>query len=209
MESSLHDLGPGKRRETADSSADTQAKDLSIGPEVLIFRASGLFTNSVCGVVGWIAAWGMAGVGLGLAVWVAIVSQAHSYLSDAPEVCVNCHVMRSVYASWSHSSHREVATCNDCHVPHETFLAHWLFKARDGLRHATVFTLRREPQVMHLSADAEPVVEANCRRCHEAALRDIALSVVDSTKPRCWHCHRSPHSEPHSLSSFGGWISGH
>ncbi len=152
--------------------------------------------------------WGMTGVAVGLAVWVAIISQAHSYLSDAPEVCVNCHVMRSAFASWSHSSHREVATCNDCHVPHQSFWMHWLFKAEDGLRHATVFTLRREPEVIRLSRRAEPVVEGNCRRCHANVLHDTRLASFDEGGVRCWDCHHSPHSEPHSLSSFELWISG-
>ncbi|MCS7236972.1 MAG: cytochrome c nitrite reductase small subunit [Thermoguttaceae bacterium] len=149
-----------------------------------------------------------AGIVAGLAAWVAIISQAHSYLSDAPQTCVNCHVMRSAYASWSHSSHREAATCNDCHVPHESFLSHWLFKAQDGLRHAAVFTLRWEPQVLILSERAKRVVEDNCRRCHEEVIHEVSLAAFDPAGPRCWDCHPSPHAQPHSQSSYGLWIEG-
>ncbi len=144
----------------------------------------------------------LLGVMVGLGVLVAQLSRATSYLSDAPETCVNCHVMTTSYLSWQHSSHRAVAHCNDCHVPHTGFLAHWGFKARDGLRHATVFTLRREPQVIRLSAAAVPVVEANCRRCHEAALSQGALADHRPGDPRCWECHREvPHGRVRGQSA--------
>lgn len=82
------------------------------------------------------------GVMVGIILLLFRASNAHSYLSDKPETCINCHVMFSEYASWSHSSHRERATCNDCHVPQDNFVRTYLFKAMDGLRHASVFTAR-------------------------------------------------------------------
>ncbi len=39
--------------------------------------------------------------------------RAPSFLTDDPEACVNCHLMRSAYLTWRHSSHAEVAHCND------------------------------------------------------------------------------------------------
>jgi cytochrome c nitrite reductase small subunit len=33
------------------------------------------------------------------------ISRAASYLSDEPEVCINCHVMDNAYATWRHGSH--------------------------------------------------------------------------------------------------------
>ena len=61
--------------------------------------------------------------------------------------------MRSAYATWQHSSHRAVAGCNDCHVPQDNVLSKYYFKAKDGLRHATIFTMRAEPQVIKMHAD--------------------------------------------------------
>ena len=43
-------------------------------------------------------------------------SQMLSYLSSEPEVCINCHTMNTHYSTWQHSSHREEATCVDCHM---------------------------------------------------------------------------------------------
>ena len=52
------------------------------------------------------------------------------------------------YATWNHSSHSRNATCNDCHVPHENAVKKWFFKGMDGMRHASVFMMRGEPQVI-------------------------------------------------------------
>ena len=61
----------------------------------------------------------MLGVTAGTAVFVFHISRAASYMSDEPETCMNCHVMTTQYLTWQHSSHARVATCNDCHVPHD------------------------------------------------------------------------------------------
>ncbi len=142
-----------------------------------------------------------AGVFVGVGLLVLQVSNAQSYLSDAPAACLNCHVMTPYYASWAHSSHRPVAVCNDCHVPHGNPLRTLYFHAKDGLRHATVFTLRREPQVLRLHPDSAPVVQENCVRCHEAAVMHTSLGAAATTRP-CWECHReTPHGRAQSLSS--------
>jgi cytochrome c nitrite reductase small subunit len=141
---------------------------------------------------------GVAGLGLA----VARVSRATSYLSDAPETCINCHVMTPQYLSYRHSAHARVATCNDCHVPQDNFVRHYLFKARDGARHATIFTLRTEPQVIRLSAGAIPVVEQNCRRCHAEQVHAVSLAAHERDDMRCWDCHRDvPHGTVRSLSA--------
>ena len=57
------------------------------------------------------------GVFTGLGIFSFHISNASSYLGDKLETCVNCHIMAPQYATWSHSSHREWAHCNDCHVP--------------------------------------------------------------------------------------------
>ena len=154
------------------------------------------------------AAWrlpilGLSGIAFGLGIAGVHLSRAPSYMSDAPETCMNCHVMGAAYSSWSHSSHGRVTTCTDCHVPHDTMIAKYLFKAQDGLRHSTVFTMRSEPQVMALNPVAVPVVEANCRRCHESVVGDVHAKAWQSGDPRCWDCHReTPHGIGRSLSAL-------
>ena len=109
----------------------------------------------------------LIGVIIGLGLYIFKISNAASYLSDDPETCINCHVMNPQYATWNHSSHREVANCNDCHVPHNNVVNKYFFKAKDGLRHATIFTLRAEPQVIFIKDEGKEVVQQNCIRCHE------------------------------------------
>lgn len=142
------------------------------------------------------------GMAAGMGLFVFHISRAASYLSDAPETCMNCHVMTTQYVTWQHSSHANVATCNDCHVPHTSLAAQYGFKAKDGLWHATVFTLRWEPQVIRLSRGAIPVVEENCRRCHAELIAEGAPAVHQRGDLRCWDCHREvPHGSVRSLSA--------
>ncbi len=144
----------------------------------------------------------LLGAALGLGMALIHVSRATSYLSNASEVCVNCHVMRPHYASWRHSSHNEVASCNDCHVPHQTPVHSYAFKARDGIYHSTIFTLRLEPQVIHLSSGAVPVVQGNCVRCHEETISRVDVHPESADDHHCWDCHRDvPHGDVRSLSS--------
>ena len=151
----------------------------------------------------------LAGVLFGLAVYVFYISNAVSYLSDDPKTCINCHVMNHEYASWFHSSHRENASCNDCHVPHDNVFNTYFFKAKDGLRHATVFTMRQEPQVIRIKEEGAEVVQNNCVRCHNDVITDHRM--LSSTKTfddfrvdgrPCWTCHREvPHGRMNSLSA--------
>jgi cytochrome c nitrite reductase small subunit len=145
---------------------------------------------------------------LGLVMFLFYVSKAHSYLSDNPKTCMNCHIMAPQYATWNHSSHREVANCNDCHVPHNNIFNKYYFKAKDGMRHAYMFTLRKEPQVIFIHEEGAEVVHNNCIRCHSKLLTDpkLAATVVEHsghrTDRKCWDCHREvPHGRVNSLSS--------
>jgi cytochrome c nitrite reductase small subunit len=145
------------------------------------------------------------GIVAGTAILVVHVSRATSYLSDAPETCMNCHVMTTAYVTWQHGSHGRGVTCNDCHVPHDSVIRQYGFKAKDGLWHATVFTMRWEPQVIRLSEGAVPVVEANCRRCHAQVVDDVSLAAHRPGDLRCWACHReTPHGRVQSLSATPG-----
>lgn len=145
---------------------------------------------------------------VGQAAFLFYVSNASSYLSDNPKTCVNCHIMAPQYATWMHSSHREWASCNDCHVPHNNILNTYFFKAKDGIRHATMFTLRAEPQVIQIKEAGKEVVHGNCVRCHTDLLTDAKMNSVHSgftqerTERTCWDCHREvPHGKVNSLSS--------
>lgn len=160
---------------------------------ITIFTLSGLSR-------GWqIAVCALVGVGIGMALLVARIANAVSYLSDAPETCMNCHVMTDDYATWQRGSHGKVAVCIDCHVPHSNIVAKTAFKGSDGLKHSYVFMMRNEPQVLRLSEWAVPVVQSNCLRCHSDQLAMVRLAGSDERK--CWDCHTNIHGAVQSLSS--------
>lgn len=144
----------------------------------------------------------------GLFLFMAKEAEVTSYLGDNPQTCVNCHVMTPVYNSWLHSSHRENANCNDCHVPHNNVVNKYYFKAKDGLYHAAVFTTRTEPDVITMKEASAKVVQQNCIRCHiqQVTQTKYASWIEDHnenrTTRRCWECHKEvPHGRAQGIST--------
>lgn len=150
----------------------------------------------------------LLGIFAGVGIFVFYLSKAPSYLSDKPETCMNCHIMAPQYATWNHSSHRQYTTCMDCHVPHDHIVNKYFFKAKDGMRHATMFALRLEPQVILIKDSGKEVVQGNCIRCHSSLLTDekmkqqSAMFMAMREGRSCVECHRvTPHGVVNSLSS--------
>lgn len=135
--------------------------------------------------------------------YLAVAGKALSYLSDSPETCINCHIMLPQYATWKHSSHRNVTSCNDCHVP-QSFFRKYFFKAKDGLRHSVLFTLKMERNVILIEPSSAQVVQENCIRCHHSQWNSNPVNSFHqaSTGTKCWDCHREvPHGKVRSLSA--------
>lgn len=147
----------------------------------------------------------LGGIIAGLGGYTLYMSRAASYLSDDPSACVNCHIMTPYYHSWNHSSHARWATCNDCHVPQYNIAAGYLFKAKDGLYHAAMFTLRKEGQVIRPRDASYEVILNNCIRCHTQLNTEFVktgmveyVNVKEGREKACWDCHRDV---PHTMVS--------
>ena len=150
----------------------------------------------------------VSGILVGFLLLTIHLSRAGSYMSDAPEVCVNCHVMAPHYATWMHSSHREVAKCSDCHVPQDNIVRSYFFKAKDGLRHSSMFIFRQEAHAIQMKEDGIYAVQSNCIRCHIDQIQSVSLADVngenykDGAGKLCWDCHRHvPHGTVRSETS--------
>lgn len=151
----------------------------------------------------------VGGLIAGLGGYTVYMSRAHSYLSDDPAACVNCHIMAPYYQSWNHSSHAQWATCNDCHVPQDNVISKYAFKAKDGLYHAAVFTVNGEPDVIRPREESYEVIMNNCIRCHlELNTEFVKTGMIDYCEVKegkgkaCWDCHTQvPHSKISNLSS--------
>jgi cytochrome c nitrite reductase small subunit len=129
-----------------------------------------------------------AGALLGLLLVVPVITEAQTYLSESPNTCINCHVMRPFFVNQQRSSHRD-ATCSDCHLPHDNAVKYLAYKSRDGMWDAWVFTTETYPYAIHLKEGSKSTVRDNCLRCHENAMAYAGL--FDRSERFCGDCHRN------------------
>lgn len=123
----------------------------------------------------------------GLSVFTFIQAEGHSYLSDDPNACANCHVMQAHFDAWSHSSHARVATCNDCHSPHDTIANKYIAKGINGFNHSLAFTFGDYNQVFTITDYNNDIVNDSCLHCHAGMVSEIAPNHDDSLE--CTSCH--------------------
>ncbi|MDT8368707.1 MAG: cytochrome c nitrite reductase small subunit [Longimicrobiales bacterium] len=133
---------------------------------------------------------------VGLGGFTFIYAKGHSYLSNDPEVCGNCHIMTEHLDAWNKSSHKSVATCNDCHTPH-TLMRKYAVKAKNGFWHSFYFTTGTYPDPLRITEANHEVTEEACRYCHTAITDAIehpataAHTAAPDTDPlTCTRCHR-------------------
>ncbi|MGL4852672.1 MAG: cytochrome c nitrite reductase small subunit [Phocaeicola sp.] len=151
----------------------------------------------------------IGGVIIGLGGYIIYMARVHSYASDDPEACINCHIMTPYYQSWMHSSHGNWTSCNDCHVPQNSLFSKYAFKAMDGVYHSVVFTLKAEPQVIRPREASSTVIMNNCIRCHTQLNTEFVKTgmityaeAIEGRGKACWDCHRNvPHTIVSNISS--------
>jgi cytochrome c nitrite reductase small subunit len=123
----------------------------------------------------------------GLGMFTFLYAGGTAYLTDEPKACMNCHVMSDQYGGWIRSSHRAVATCNDCHAPH-SFLAKYVTKAKNGFFHSLAFTTGRFPDPIRIGEANRKITEAACLHCHRP-LVELVFSHGNG-QLSCIQCHR-------------------
>ena len=134
-----------------------------------------------------VAAAAAAVAGLGLAT--LRYAEGASYLSADPAACANCHIMQPQYESWQKASHHGVATCVDCHLPHD-FVAKYLAKARNGWNHSKAFTLQDFPEPIRITPANAAILQASCLGCHGRLVHEIAAAGGGAQRElACVHCH--------------------
>ncbi len=135
---------------------------------------------------------GLVGVLLGLGAHTLQYADGFSYAGNDPKACVNCHIMRDHYDGWLRSSHHNVATCNDCHVP-ASGLAKWVCKADNGYRHSKAFTLQNFHEPIQITPTNAEILQQNCLRCHGefvgSTCGDTDLAKVSRESMNCVRCH--------------------
>lgn len=138
--------------------------------------------------------WGFVGLAvtlstaavIGLGAYTFIYGKGYSYLLDDPRACVNCHIMRDNFDTWTVATHRTV-TCNQCHVP-SSVLAKYASKLRNGWFHSYAFTFK-DVQTIRITPHNRQVLQGNCQSCHERMLMIVQPHGAQPVK-FCFECHR-------------------
>jgi len=115
----------------------------------------------------------LVGALLGLGAFTFVYGKGYSYFSNRPEACANCHVMREQFDSWQRGPHHAAAVCNDCHTPH-ALAGKYFVKARNGWNHSLHFTLQDFPEPIRIHRFNSEILAANCLRCHEQMVSEMA-----------------------------------
>mgnify|MGYP002623080542 CR=1 FL=1 len=139
------------------------------------------------------------GIAIGIGSYTFVYAKGASYLSNDPEVCANCHIMEEHFAAWTKSSHRNAATCNDCHTP-KGVVAKYATKASNGFWHSFAFTTGDFPDPLRIKPHNHEITENACRKCHQQVTREIDTGIgatapdphyeIDGAALRCTHCHQ-------------------
>ncbi len=115
----------------------------------------------------------VVGAMIGLAVYTFIYAKGSSYLSKDPQACINCHIMEDQYDGWIAGVHAEVATCSDCHLPHDNVIHQYYVKAENGFVHALKFTTGWHPENIEARPISLAITNEACLSCHGDLTDDI------------------------------------
>ncbi len=136
----------------------------------------------------------LVGVAFGLLMGVGgytfIYARGASYLTDDPAACANCHIMQEQYDGFRRSSHRQVATCNDCHTPHN-LVGKYATKASNGFWHSFYFTFGGHADPIQINERNRRITEGACRTCHGPVVQAIDAHPRIRGEISCISCHRN------------------
>ncbi len=104
--------------------------------------------------------------------------------TESPLFCSSCHVMQSQFEAWFNVGAHRTIRCVDCHLPHETLPAYYVWKSIDGMKDVMVYYSGRTPETITISDRGKGFVQANCIRCHAERVAMI------NQERNCWDCHR-------------------
>lgn len=141
----------------------------------------------------------MLGTAAGIGAYTFVYAHGASYLTNDPRACANCHIMTEHFDAWVKSSHRAVATCNDCHTP-KGLIPKYLTKASNGFWHSFAFTTGRFPDPLRIKPANHAITEHACRKCHTELTGSIDAAAWHESGPsadepelaplECTRCHR-------------------
>ncbi len=129
------------------------------------------------------------GTPLGVSTATFLYADGFSYFSGNPKACMNCHIMRPHYDAWSGSTHRSVATCNDCHTS-GSFFSKYSQKAVNGLLHSWAFTTDNFHEPIQIKDFNRKIATKSCLNCHSNLIETSHFGAVGFGKNQCLNCHK-------------------
>jgi cytochrome c nitrite reductase small subunit len=131
-----------------------------------------------------------AGTAIGAAGFAAFYAEMPAYFGSDPLTCTNCHVMQPEYDAWKAGGHAHVATCNDCHLPHDSVVSKYLVKAEDGVLHGAKFTFGNYPTNIVIRDSSLAVTNQACLSCHADMTQQMFWAMgTDESEVTCTRCH--------------------
>lgn len=99
--------------------------------------------------------------------------------------CAKCHVMQEQYLSLMKGGLHNSLKCVDCHLPNDSKVKFYFWKAVDGSKDFIAFHTGAVPDPIKATAHAKDTIQQNCIRCHEGM-----VSKINVGDRKCWECHK-------------------
>jgi cytochrome c nitrite reductase small subunit len=130
------------------------------------------------------------GAAAGTGGYTFVYAKGASYFRDDPASCANCHIMQDHLDAYFKSTHRAVATCNDCHTP-PGLIPKYFTKAEHGFFHSLAFTTDQFHEPIQMKARSRRVTETACRKCHQDIVHAIDIESLNGLQEKmsCTRCH--------------------
>jgi cytochrome c nitrite reductase small subunit len=96
--------------------------------------------------------------------------------------------MQDHFDSWQKSSHHHVASCVDCHLPHD-LVGKYAAKADNGFFHSLAFTLDNFHEPIMIKERNRRITQANCVHCHVDTVHEMLPATRNADMQLCIHCH--------------------
>ncbi len=131
----------------------------------------------------------LVGVFVGLAVFTFGYANGSAYFGKDPQACAQCHSMNAQFTAWSKGPHHHVATCQDCHAPHDNLAAWAVDEADNGFWHSLKFTLNTYPDNIKIREKNREVVQEACVYCHGDLVSQTEAGRPHGQGVPCLNCH--------------------
>jgi cytochrome c nitrite reductase small subunit len=144
-------------------------------------------------------------VGMVTAIFVLllVVENRSGTLSRSSKSCQKCHLLDNSYNTWKDGSHKEHATCSDCHLPHRGTSRYMVFQAKNAIKKLHSFVENHSLSHDRMGNRAKNALYENCLRCHqeqvfntlrgsmETRVSNPEVAALPESQKNCLKCHTS------------------